>query len=118
MSINLYKYCRDPFKNHRRRIYSHLRVASEQLIAECASLSLRSGDLLHSKSPLLKDRDAHSAISCTRRCENMRRPMILERVTTVLVDMAQKTYNLEKTRALAQIRKHYLLSHANSGQLW
>ena len=48
-------------------------------------------------------------------------PMILERVTTVLVrliDMAQKTYNLEKTRALAQIRKHNLLSHANSGQLW
>ena len=38
--------CRDPFKNHRRRIYSHLRVASEQLIAECTSLSLRSGDLL------------------------------------------------------------------------
>ena len=61
---------------YRRRIYSHLRVASEQLIAECASLSLRSGDLLHIKSPLLKDKDAHSAISCsdaTRRYEYMRR---------------------------------------------
>ena len=45
-SIYLYKYCRDPFKKHRRRIHLHLRVASEKLIAECPSLSLRSRDLL------------------------------------------------------------------------
>ena len=43
MSIN---YCHDPFEKHRHRIYLHFRVASEQLIADCPSLSLRSGDLL------------------------------------------------------------------------
>ena len=43
MSIN---YCHDPFEKYRHRIYLHFRVASEQLIADCPSLSLRSGDLL------------------------------------------------------------------------
>ena len=46
MSLDRHKYCRDPFKKHRRRIYSNLRVAPEKLIAEYPSLSLRSGDLL------------------------------------------------------------------------
>ena len=46
MSIDRHNYCRDPFKKHRRRVYVHLRVASENLIAEHPSLSLRSGDLL------------------------------------------------------------------------
>ena len=46
MSLDRHKYCSDPFKKHRRRIYSNLRVASEKLMAEYPSLSLRSGDLL------------------------------------------------------------------------
>ena len=46
MSTDRHNYCRDPFKKHRRRVYVHLRVASENLIAEHPSLSLRSGDLL------------------------------------------------------------------------
>ena len=46
LSIDRHNYCRDPFKKHRRHIYVHLRVASENLIAERPSLSLRSGDLL------------------------------------------------------------------------
>ena len=46
LSIDRHNYYRDPFKKHRRRIYVHLRVASENLIAEHPSLSLRSGDLL------------------------------------------------------------------------
>ena len=41
MSIDSHNYCRDPFKKQRRRIYVHLRVASEH-----PSLSLRCGDLL------------------------------------------------------------------------
>ena len=40
------QYCHDPFEKHQCRIYLHFRVASEQLIADCPSLSLRSGDLL------------------------------------------------------------------------
>ena len=46
LSLDRHKYCSDPFKKHRRRIYSNLRVASEKLMAEYPSLSLRSGDLL------------------------------------------------------------------------
>ena len=46
MSLDRHKYRSDPFKKHRRRIYSNLRVASEKLRAEYPSLSLRSGDLL------------------------------------------------------------------------
>ena len=46
MSLDRHKYCCDPFKKHRCRIYSNLRVAPEKLIAEYPSLSLRSGDLL------------------------------------------------------------------------
>ncbi|KAL5508922.1 hypothetical protein EMCRGX_G004186 [Ephydatia muelleri] len=46
MSLDRHKYRSDPFKKHRRRIYSNLRVASEKLMAEYPSLSLRSGDLL------------------------------------------------------------------------
>ena len=43
--------------------------------------------------------------------------MILERVTTVLVEIDRHgTKNLEKTRALAQIRKHNLLSHGSCGE--
>ena len=37
------RYCCDPFKHHRRRIYSHLRVVPASLIAEHPSLSLHSG---------------------------------------------------------------------------
>ena len=46
MSIDRHNYCRDPFKKHWRHVYVHLRVASEDLIAEHPSLSLRSGDML------------------------------------------------------------------------
>ena len=37
------RYCCDPFKHHRRHIYSHLRVVPASLIAEHPSLSLHSG---------------------------------------------------------------------------
>ena len=46
MSFDRHNYFRDPFKKHRHRIHLHRRVASEKLIAEHPSLSLRSGDLL------------------------------------------------------------------------
>ena len=46
MSIDRHIYRRDPFKKQRRRVYVHLRVASENLIAQHPSLSLRSGELL------------------------------------------------------------------------
>ena len=60
-----YNYCRDPFKKHRRRIHLHLRVASEKLITECPSLSLRSRDLL----------------------------CVLERVTTILVKIDRSRHD-------------------------
>ena len=46
ITMDHHKYCRDPFMKHWRRIYSHLQVVSEQLIAQCPSLSVQSGDLL------------------------------------------------------------------------
>ena len=47
-SLDRHKYCRDPFKKHRRRIYSIqiFEFSTEKLIAEYPSLSLRSRDLL------------------------------------------------------------------------
>ena len=46
MSIDRHNYRRDPFKKHWRHVYVHLRVASEDLIAEHPSLSLQNGDML------------------------------------------------------------------------
>ena len=43
MSSYWSRYCCDPFKHHRRRIYSHLRIVPASLIAEHPSLSLQSG---------------------------------------------------------------------------
>ena len=43
MSSYWSRYCCDPFKHHRRRIYSPLRVVPASLIAEHPSLSLQSG---------------------------------------------------------------------------
>ena len=43
MSSYWSRYCCNPFKHHRRRIYSHLRVVPASLIAEHPSLSLQSG---------------------------------------------------------------------------
>ena len=43
MSSYWSRYCCDPFKHHRRHIYSHLRVVPASLIAEHPSLSLQSG---------------------------------------------------------------------------
>ena len=72
MSIDVHKYCCDPFKKHGRRVHWNLRVASARLIAEHPSLSIQSGDLLcvnclnqftHTMSPLCTDRDECSAIS-------------------------------------------------------
>ena len=46
MSIDVCKYCCDPFKKHGRSIHLNLRVSSALIIAEHPSLSIQSGDLV------------------------------------------------------------------------
>ena len=68
-------------------------------------------DSLHTAS-LHFTKTEMDVLQCNSKMQKYVAPMLLERVTTIIVTIEQHDIE-QNTRALAQIRKHYLLSHAS-----